>query len=239
MWLAIHIIKCCLVDLEKQARKLGFQKFYLILLPWNNITVEVLRREQSQPGQEGTWSHAGLFWWEKKMNFLIGACTHSLVEKSDHCTCPSLFLIHAPALTLIGAWFHIQKSCQFDSRSGHIPRLDLVRVHMRSNQSMFLSHNNVPLSLFPHCIPALKSIKTYEDFKKLHGPPALDLKSSTPNFDLGSPLNWWPWTSYLTFTHGAIGFKWDSVYKVLLTLSQRSINSSCDDDDDWTWSPML
>ena len=42
------------------------------------------------------------------------------------------------------------KVCGFDSWSGHIPRLQvrsLVRVCMRSNQLMFLSHTEVSLSL--------------------------------------------------------------------------------------------
>ena len=52
---------------------------------------------------------------------------------------------------LVGVLSHKLGGCGFDSRSGHIPRLQVwspVKARIRGTYSMFLTHIDVSLSLF-------------------------------------------------------------------------------------------
>ena len=52
-----------------------------------------------------------------------------------------------------------KEGCQFTFQSGHMPGLQAwspVRVHVRGNRSMFLSHNDVSLPLFLSTLLSLK-----------------------------------------------------------------------------------
>ena len=65
---------------------------------------------------------------------------------------------------LVGASSCTPKGCRFDSQSGQIPRLWVqapVGEHLGGNQSMFLSHIDVCLSLF--LLLSLKLINTSSD----------------------------------------------------------------------------
>ena len=72
-----------------------------------------------------------------------------------------------PVAHLVGVVSHATKRCGFDSQSGDILRLwvwSLIGASTRSNQSMFLYHINVSLSLLTTTplspSPSLKWIKT-------------------------------------------------------------------------------
>lgn len=114
-------------------------------------------------------------------------------------TVPQNYTVHAPALTRLLSWLEhcslYYKGCRFASWSGHIPRLDPgQRAYKR--QAIYVSFSQQCLTLsFPYFSlssppsPSLSLInKNIWGLKKLHGPPALDLKSSTLDFDLSSPL---------------------------------------------------